>query len=95
MMKYLPFLLLFLFSCQKKIVEDQSSIEGNNLYDQGIGLLLKDDVTAYSKFQQAINYFAKQKDSSNISKSLICQAIAQKSSGDILGAEATLVEALK
>lgn len=68
---------------------------GDKLYNEGTELLLKDDVKAYSKFQQAINYYSIENDSSNISKSLICQAIAQKNKGDILGAESTLVEAIK
>ncbi|HEX7869890.1 MAG TPA: ATP-binding protein [Chryseobacterium sp.] len=65
------------------------------MYNEGTELLLKDDVKAYAKFQKAISYYSIEKDSSNISKSLICQAIAQKNKGDILGAESTLVEAIK
>jgi len=82
-------------SCNKKDVVSFNSSKGDKFYKEGESLLLKNNVASYSKFQQAILLYKKNKDSSNISKSLICQAIAQKYSGDILGAEATLVEALK
>lgn len=95
MIKYLLFLLLFFISCEKKIDKNLNTSKGDKLYKEGENLLLKDNVESYLKFQQAIIFYSKNKDSSNISKSLICQAIAQKFSGDVLGAEATLVEALK
>ncbi|MGD1320363.1 tetratricopeptide repeat-containing sensor histidine kinase [Chryseobacterium sp. 2R14A] len=95
MIRYLLFIFFFFFSCQEKKTVNASTRKGDNLYNEGTELLLKDDVKAYAKFQQAISYYSIEKDSSNISKSLICQAIAQKNKGDILGAESTLVEAIK
>ncbi|WP_131725386.1 hypothetical protein [Chryseobacterium sp. Leaf180] len=68
---------------------------GDKFYKEGEALLLKDQVDSYKMFQEAITYYKKSQDSSNISKSLIYQSIAQKYSGDINGAEITLVEALK
>lgn len=87
--------MFFLVSCKKEKQQSFDTINGDKFYDEGILLLQKNNIEAYKKFQQAINYYKKQKDNSNISKSLICQAIAQQGSGDIFGAEATLVEALK
>ncbi|MDQ1159934.1 tetratricopeptide (TPR) repeat protein [Chryseobacterium sp. SORGH_AS 447] len=95
MIKYLLIIMFFLVSCKKEKQQSFDTINGDKFYDEGILLLQKNNIEAYKKFQQAINYYKKQKDNSNISKSLICQAIAQQGSGDIFGAEATLVEALK
>ena len=95
MIRYLLFFLLFLISCEEKSTITSNTIKGDKFYKEGEKLLLKDNIKAYSKFQEAINYYTIQKDSSNISKSLICQAIAQKYTGDVLGSETTLVEALK
>jgi tetratricopeptide (TPR) repeat protein len=58
-------------------------------------LLQKDNLESYSKLQEALIYYIKEKDSSKISKTLIVQSIAQNYTGDILGSEETLVEALK
>ncbi|WP_079243585.1 hypothetical protein [Chryseobacterium indologenes] len=93
MIRYLFFILLFFIACEKKIVIHNAP-EADKLYDEGTSLLLKDNIEAYKKLQEALNYYYKTRDSSNISKSLICQAIAQKYTGDIFGAEATLVDAL-
>ncbi|MDR6461243.1 signal transduction histidine kinase [Chryseobacterium vietnamense] len=93
MIRYLFFILLFFIACEKKTVIHNAP-EADKLYDEGTSLLLKDNIEAYKKFQEALNYYYKTRDSSNISKSLICQAIAQKYTGDIFGAEATLVDAL-
>ncbi|SMO56702.1 hypothetical protein SAMN06265171_102670 [Chryseobacterium rhizoplanae] len=93
MIRYLLFLLIILVSCKEK-TETNYLAKADQLYNKGTNLLLKNNLEAYSKFQQALNYYYKAKDSSNISKSLICQAIAQKYTGDIFGAETTLVDAL-
>ncbi|WP_267403788.1 MULTISPECIES: ATP-binding protein [unclassified Chryseobacterium] len=95
MIRYIPFLVFFLFSCKENPPTSSDALNGDKLYNEGIKLLSIDDVNAYLKFQQAIDYYSNKKDSSNISKSLICQAIAQKNRGDLLGAEETLVEAMK
>ncbi len=84
-----------LVSCEEKIKNNLDAINGDKLYQEGILLLQKNDLEAYKKFQSAISYYKKYNDYSNISKSLICQAIAQQGRGDIFGAESTLVEALK
>lgn len=94
MIRYLLFFLVFIVSCKEKTAVNSNTAKGNILYDEGIPLLQKNSIEAYSKFQQALQYYYKDKDSSNISKSLICQAIAQQQSGDVFGAETTLVEAL-
>ena len=95
MLKYLFFLFLALSSCKElKEINTDTSI-GDQYYKEGEALLLKDHIESYRKFQNAITYYMKNQDSSNISKSLICQSIAQKYSGDTNGAEVTLVEALK
>lgn len=94
MVRYLLFLLLFIISCEKKIIPNHSNEEGDKLYNEGTQLLQKNSLEAYSKLQEALHYYYKEKDSSNISKALICQSIAQQQLGDIFGAEATLVEAL-
>ncbi|PTT41256.1 hypothetical protein DBR28_04485 [Chryseobacterium sp. HMWF028] len=93
MIRYLFFILLFFIACEKKTATHNAP-EADKLYEEGTGLLLKDNIEAYKKFQEALNYYYKTRDSSNISKSLICQAIAQKYTGDIFGAETTLVDAL-
>lgn len=93
MIRYLFFILLFFIACEKKTAIHNAP-EADKLYDEGTSLLLKDNIEAYKKFQEALNYYYKTRDSSNISKSLICQAIAQKYTGDIFGAETTLVDAL-
>lgn len=93
-MRFLFFTLLLLVSCEQKESFSLNSNEGNRLYKEGEALIQKDNLKAYSKFQEAIIYYSKLKDSSNISKSLIYQAIAQNYTGDMLGSEATLVEAL-
>ncbi|WP_343685826.1 sensor histidine kinase [Chryseobacterium gleum] len=93
MIRYLLFILMFFVACEKKQAIHNVS-QADKLYDEGANLLLKDNVEAYKKFQKALHYYYKVRDSSNISKSLICQAIAQKYTGDIFGAETTLVDAL-
>lgn len=95
MIKYLILCFLLFISCEEKISNNVDTISGDHLYQEGILLLQKNDIEAYKKFQSAISYYKKYNDYSNVSKSLICQAIAQQGSGDIFGAEATLVEALK
>lgn len=95
MLKYLFFLFLALSSCKEVEETDVDTSIGDQFYKEGEALLLKDHIESYKKFQNAITYYMKSQDSSNISKSLICQAIAQKYSGDTNGAEITLVEALK
>lgn len=81
--------------CKENTNKPINDINGDKLYMEGVELIQKNDIQAYLKFQQAIDYYLKSNDSSNISKSLICQAISQKNLGDAAGAEATLVEALK
>ncbi|MGH1518426.1 ATP-binding protein [Chryseobacterium sp. JK1] len=93
MIRYLLFILLLFIACEQKTAIHNAP-EADKLYDEGAQLLLKDNIEAYRKFQKALNYYYKTRDSSNISKSLICQAIAQKYTGDIFGAETTLVDAL-
>lgn len=82
-------------SCKDTPETNNDIIKADKLYEEGVKLLEKDDVNAYLKLQEAISYYSKKNDYSNISKSLIVQANAQKNRGDFLGAEATLVEALK
>nr|WP_315027601.1 hypothetical protein [uncultured Chryseobacterium sp.] len=94
MIRYLLFFLLIIVSCEKKTTISYDKTDGDRLYNEGEHLLQKNSIEAYAKFQQALRIFYKEKDSSNISKSLICQAIAQKQTGDVFGAETTLVEAL-
>ncbi|REC75389.1 hypothetical protein DRF60_15785 [Chryseobacterium elymi] len=94
MVRYLLFFLVIILSCKEKVSINSNTIKGNILYDEGEQLLQKNSIEAYSKFQQALSYYHKEKDSSNISKSLICQAITQKQIGDVFGAETTLVEAI-
>ncbi len=87
---------LYIFnSCTENHGKNSNIIKGDKLYDEGFNLLEKNDVKAYLKFQEAISYYNKENDFSNISKSLILQANAQQNKGDFLGAESTLVEALK
>lgn len=93
-MKFLFFSLVLLVSCEQKEAFPLNNIEGNKLYKEGEELIQKDNLKAYTKFQEAIIYYSKLKDSSKISKSLIYQGIAQNYTGDILGSEASLVEAL-
>ncbi|MGX5684557.1 tetratricopeptide repeat-containing sensor histidine kinase [Chryseobacterium cucumeris] len=94
-------LLFFLFSfclvasCKDTLETNNDILKADKLYEEGVRLLEKDDVKAYLKLQEAISYYSKKNDFSNISKSLIVQANAQKNRGDFLGAESTLVEALK
>lgn len=94
MKKFLLFFLLIIISCKKEEIVSNNIAEGNRLYKEGEELIQKDNIKAYSKFQQAIGYYNKQKDSSKIAKSLIYQSIAQNYTGDILGSESSLVEAL-
>ncbi|WP_291872253.1 hypothetical protein [Chryseobacterium sp.] len=94
MVRYLFLFLVFVISCKEKVSINNNTVKGNILYDEGTQLLQRNSVEAYSKFQQALAYYHKEKDSSNISKSLICQAIAQKQTGDVFGAETTLVDAV-
>lgn len=94
MIRYLLLSLLFIVSCSKKTPASPSNPKADSLYNEGIELLQKDNTEAYSKFQQALQYYYKDKDSSSISKSLICQAVAQQKNGDVFGAETSLVEAL-
>ncbi|WP_294245937.1 tetratricopeptide repeat-containing sensor histidine kinase [uncultured Chryseobacterium sp.] len=94
MNKYLLFLLIIIFSCEKERINNVNTFKGNQLYKEGEELIQKDNIKAYLKFQKAIIYYKIGKDSSGISKSLIYQSIAQNYTGDILGAEATLVESL-
>ncbi|KFF09352.1 ATP-binding protein [Chryseobacterium luteum] len=94
MVRYLLLFLLFIISCEKKTSINTVSEKADELYKAGEQQLPKNSIEAYAKFQQALQYYYKDKDSSNISKSLICQAIAQKQTGDVFGAETTLVEAL-
>ena len=94
-MRYLFFCLLILVSCKQEKVNSHTANEGNDdLYKEGIALVQNDNIKAYSKFQQAIIHYSKLKDSVKISKSLIYQSIVQNYTGDYLGSEATLVEAL-
>ncbi|WP_294290753.1 tetratricopeptide repeat-containing sensor histidine kinase [uncultured Chryseobacterium sp.] len=98
MIRNLLFLLFSLYifsSCQENHDKNSNIIKGDRLYDEGFNLLEKNDIKAYLKFQEAISYYNKENDFSNISKSLILQANAQQNKGDFLGAESTLVEALK
>lgn len=88
-------LLLVLFSCEKRNTHSPRSSEGDILQRQGVELLQKNNLESYSKLQQALIYYIKEKDSSKISKTLIVQSIAQNYNGDVLGSEETLVEALK
>ncbi|WNI35185.1 ATP-binding protein [Chryseobacterium sp. SG20098] len=94
-------LLFFLFSfclvasCKDTLETNNDILKADKLYEEGVRFLEKDDVKAYLKLQEAISYYSKKNDFSNISKSLIVQANAQKNRGDFLGAESTLVEALK
>lgn len=88
-------LLLVLFSCEKRNTHSPKSSEGDILQRQGVELLQKNNLESYSKLQQALIYYIKEKDSSKISKTLIVQSIAQSYNGDVLGSEETLVEALK
>lgn len=92
---FLMFSLYIFNSCQENAEKNSNIIKGDTLYDEGYNLLEKNDVKAYLKFQEAISYYNKENDFSNISKSLILQANAQQNKGDFLGAESTLVEALK
>ncbi|MBL1221492.1 hypothetical protein JET18_11615 [Chryseobacterium sp. L7] len=86
----------FLIASCKENSKTHSNIEkADKLYEEAIKLLEKNDVKSYEKLQVAITYYSKENDFSNISKSLIVQANAQKNRGDFLGAESTLVEALK
>jgi len=95
MRNFLLFFLLFvIISCEQKELISNNLSEGNKYYEEGEELIQKDNIQAYSKFQQAISYYNKQKDSSKVAKSLIYQSIAQNYTGDILGAESSLVEAL-
>jgi tetratricopeptide (TPR) repeat protein len=89
------FSLFFIVSCKKQSETNPNITKADRLYEEGILLLEKNDVKAYLKFQEAISYYSKENDFSDISKSLILQANAQKNRGDFLGAESTLVEALK
>lgn len=94
-MRYLFFCLLILVSCKQEKVNSYTADGGNDdLYKEGIALVQNDNLKAYSKFQQAIIHYSKLKDSVKISKSLIYQSIVQNYTGDYLGSEATLVEAL-
>lgn len=94
-MRYLFFCLLILVACRQEKVNSHAADEGNDdLYKEGIALVQNDNIKAYSKFQQAIIHYSKLKDSVKISKSLIYQSIVQNYTGDYLGSEATLVEAL-
>lgn len=94
-MRYLFFCLLILVSCGQDKENLPTATEGNdNLYKAGIALVQNDNIKAYSKFQQAIIHYSRLKDSVKISKSLIYQSIVQNYTGDYLGSEATLVEAL-
>lgn len=94
-------LLFFLFSfclvasCKDTLETNNDILKADKLYEEGVRFLEKNDVKAYLKLQEAISYYSKKNDFSNISKSLIVQANAQKNRGDFLGAESTLVEALK
>jgi tetratricopeptide (TPR) repeat protein len=94
-------LLFFLFSfcliasCRERSETSPNITKADKLYEEGVNLLEKNDVKAYLKLQEAISYYSKENDFSNISKSLIVQASAQKNRGDFLGAESTLVESLK
>ncbi len=88
-----PFFLIA--SCKESPQADTNIKKADRLYSEGVNLLEKNDVDAYLKLQEAISYYSKENDFSNISKSLIVQANAQKNRGDFLGAESTLVEALK
>lgn len=91
----LLFSLFIIFSCEKRATNTSKSSEGDTLQRQGVKLLQKDNLESYSKLQEALIYYIKEKDSSKISKTLIVQSIAQNYTGDILGSEETLVEALK
>ncbi|MEF9480336.1 hypothetical protein OWR28_23960 [Chryseobacterium sp. 1B4] len=77
-------LLFFLFSfclvasCKDTLETNNDILKGDKLYEEGVRLLEKDDVKAYLKLQEAISYYSKKNDFSNISKSLIVQANAQK-----------------
>ncbi|MDR3023966.1 ATP-binding protein [Chryseobacterium sp.] len=82
-------------SCKDTLEINNNIVKADKLYEEGVSLLEKNDVKAYLKLQEAISYYNKESDFSNISKSLIVQANAQKNRGDFLGAESTLVEALK
>ncbi|WP_213277463.1 tetratricopeptide repeat-containing sensor histidine kinase [Chryseobacterium indologenes] len=82
-------------SCKDTLESNTNIVKADKLYEEGVSLLEKNDVKAYLKLQEAISYYNKESDFSNISKSLIVQANAQKNRGDFLGAESTLVEALK
>lgn len=91
----LLFLLMTLFSCEKRVPTISKSSEGDKLQREGVELLQKNNIESYSKLQEALIYYIKEKDSSKISKTLIVQSIAQNYTGDVIGSEETLVEALK
>lgn len=91
----LLFALFVIFSCEKRPTIISKSSEGDTLQREGVKLLQKDNLESYSKLQEALIYYIKEKDSSKISKTLIVQSIAQNYTGDVLGSEETLVEALK
>ncbi|RXM38591.1 hypothetical protein BOQ62_16090 [Chryseobacterium sp. CH21] len=81
MLRNLFFSLLsfyFIASCKEKAETNINIVKADELYNEGINLLEKNDVKAYLKFQEAIGYYNKEGDFSNISKSLILQANAQK-----------------
>ncbi|MFP7656455.1 tetratricopeptide repeat protein [Chryseobacterium proteolyticum] len=89
------FSLCLIASCRDTLETNSNTAKADKLYEEGVNLLEKNDVKSYLKLQEAIGYYSKENDFSNISKSLIVQANAQKNRGDFLGAESTLVEALK
>jgi tetratricopeptide (TPR) repeat protein len=89
------FSFFLIASCEESSKINPNIKKADKLYEEAINLLEKNDVKAYEKLQGAISYYSKENDFSNISKSLIVQANAQKNRGDFLGAESTLVEALK
>lgn len=89
------FSFFLIASCKESSKTNPNIKKADKLYEEATELLEKNDVKAYEKLQEAISYYSKENDFSNISKSLIVQANAQKNRGDFLGAESTLVEALK
>jgi hypothetical protein len=89
------FSFFLIASCKESSITNPNIKKADKLYEEAIMLLEKNDLNAYEKLQEAISYYSKENDFSNISKSLIVQANAQKNGGDFLGAESTLVEALK
>ncbi len=89
------FSFFLIVACKESPQTNPNIKKADKLYNEGVNLLEKNDVEAYLKLQEAISYYSKENDFSDISKSLIVQANAQKNRGDFLGAESTLVEALK